>query len=1520
MSFKTEIEKLIESNLRTYRNSSDRFLADYYRELELTKEYNGRQLLELLQNADDAASEEVLISWDKEDSKLTISNKGEPFEVGGIKSLMLANLSTKTKINYIGNKGLGFRSILNWSEQINIVTNGCHICFSEAIAKDVFDNQLKLTEEDKLRIRADRNLTQQAIPFPVLGIPTIQEETKDSEWTTSIEISYRKEFEEDIEKQLSEIREEILLFLNNIQNISIQNGKTNVEISSTKETNEDCDILNIQKNKWRVFTLENELPAEYQDRTKNEKSHYSLKVAFKDDLSDTYYKLFNFFPTQLSISLPCIIHGTFELNSSRNHLNESKKNEYILEKLIELLKRCAVYLTQQGVDWRAYKLLTPTFEKSDSRLITVFYEKLSQAKLTEKIYPCINNEYIPFEDIVYYSDNFNAFFQKHFSSTFTELLIPLNNEVDNAFEDEKYDHKYLVEKVDELSANELSVEIRGELIAQLAEIIDFKQNLEKFSLLINDNNEVINKNVVTFTPVRRSQEEFKIPKVVSLYVDFMNNHLYELLYERFKDQFDKSEKDKKRELQRIIKSVVNLQPYDSNNVIDRIITVTKENLESLHTIEEKKACIKEMVAALYFNFNQIENRQEKLKVRVPLITAAEQISNADILFLNNTYPSGKLTEIIYEGIFSAADYLINVEFWGLKDEYPDTVEMFFLWLGVNKYSKISTVSLRNCWQVEQYIDFIFANGTPKPDHFEISKIERDSIIYEINRFEEIQKLPVNKLILLVLKDSFIREQLEGNGEKISWYYFTWKPPIYPQYSYLRFQFLSSDVFAKYILEDRGEELNKLINDDFQIDYEYLGRYGINKTEAKAILLKLGAKESFIEIAPESIYELIKSLPLKDPKQKGNSTQSIYKMALDALVKQDPDISAPDDLVFFAKKGEKEEYQPAGNIYYSDNTVLPKNILDTLYMLNLPKRIGEDNVERFFGVKSLKGFKIGINKDSIQLNRFNPEFIKYFESIKPYLLAYRLEKISDLETKRREAKTIKQCQIQIVNECQFSFGAKVNVPIEQKEYINIKDEFFYKDENIISIDALKRDSIFCDAFAEMMCIAFKVNDLKNYFRHILRNDLTDTRHLAIQDLGLEKTDEAFQLLGISRIEIDFWKRVFELKGKELQEPIKNTEVLKNQICKCLGFILPDNYTNVNFDSFSTTESFELIKKISDELSISVQQIAPVGISFYHKNRFFEEVKNHEHKFKNALWSKLSALKTGQATFIQTLNRYNQCLNKVIQDEIELLKFKLTVPYNNYISKWINEKFEIDINSSGSEKNTIENGYDELLQKYSIEVNDIEDESIRSLLYFDGNRDQIEQYLKQYYQQEQNEEANNENSGNTEIGKIFDASLNKLSKLIMVRSSAGSNSIWIYSNKTDRAKKRKGKAAELLVYNTLKDKYGVENVNWVSGNSTTPEKNDNLHYDIEYKDNNNEWKYLEVKAIFDDYFILSNPEKEKGLSESEKYQLALVKENKIFIVKDIFKFNSSESFDNNSKFIAQTKDYYLTFKMTYFEDAL
>ncbi len=1517
MTFKEEIAELIDSNLKTYRDNPDRFLSDYNRELELTKEYNGRQLLELLQNADDAGSKEVEISWNKNTSQLTISNKGEAFSVGGIKSLMLANLSTKTKVIYIGNKGLGFRSILNWATLINIYSKGSKLSFSNVIAKDVYDNQLNLSSSDKKKIRENRNLTKEAIPFPTLAIPTFEDNKIKTTWTTTIEIFCRGEFEVDIENQLSEITEEILLFLNNIQKITIHIADNeSKELVSNKKKNIGYEIIKIKDKSWKVFSRDKTLPKEYQDKSKNEKQSFNLKVAFRDDLSDNYKKLFNYFPTQLSISLPCIIHGTFELNSSRNHLNESKKNEFILKELVELFKSCAEFLTTEKLDWRAFKLLTPTQTTSDSKLIEVFYADLKTAKDEAIIYPCVINQYKPLSEAVYYSDEFNSFFQVNFPTTLPGLILPLGEELKGNFTDDKFKHEYLVEQIDELSNTELQITIRAELITQLSKVVSNNSDDLRFSLLVNEAGKVISKDDIAFTPVVRSDEKFRIPKSVK--VDFMKSELFDLLITNFESSFEKNE-PKPRELQRKIKSVVNLQPYDSNNVIDKIITGTKDALKSIRNTKEKLVCINEMITALYANFKHIENRQERLKITVPLISKAKQVTDAENLFLSKTYPSGLITEAIYRNTIMAEEYLAPINFWNLQNEEPSQVESFFIWLGVNRYSKLETIHLNSNWKEKKYLDFIFANDAEYSDDFRMDRIQRDSLVTSLVNIEQIKSLPIERILLLTLKDVLIRKNLEHNDERIGWQY-NYGRTLFTQYSYIRFQFITSNIFTNFLIEEGGEELNKLINDNFEIDYDFLFQFGINKTEVKSILIKLGAKESFNEISPENIYQIINSIPDRDLTKKGKATQSIYKMALESLVKQESDFPVPDDLIFFSKKGVIEEYSESSKIYYTDNNILPRKILDTLNILNLPKRIGEDNVERYFGVKSLREFKIEIEQGNIKYNPCDAELNRIFEQIKPYILAYRLnapnlrKKINDTDTKKKEAKTLKQCRIHIVSECYFKFGDSENILVEEKEFINVKDDFYFTDRNSNSLNELKKDSIFCDAFAEMMCIVFKVNDLKNDFRQIFKNDFQDTHHLATQDFGKKKIEEAFQFLGISRIEIDFWKTVFALKGKKFQEPIENTEKLKLNVQKSLGLTLADDYQLIDFENFKNKTSFELIKNIAKKLSLPVNKILPQGLFYWHYDRFNEAIKDLENKFKYSLWTKLNANQAEQSEFISTLGKYNLEFISLIESKIRAMKFELNIEYTKEVKTLIKKHFQISFDDSIADNAAIKNYYTDLLKSYNIEETDISELSIRSILFFEGNKDLVEKYLKTNFATNTDNDSNENSNDAATTGNIIDASLTRNGKQIPIDDGSTRNGNWVHSGQSEQGKKRKGKNAEALVYNSLVKQYGVNNVKWVSGNSTTPDKNDKLHYDIEYKNKEGEWKFLEVKAISDDYFIISNSEKEKGLSEPDKYEMALVQDENIYIIKDLFEFAKGESFENNNKFTARPKDYIFQFKIT------
>mgnify|MGYP000517575767 CR=1 FL=1 len=62
------------------------------------------------------------------------------------------------------------------------------------------------------------------------------------------------------------------------------------------------------------------------------------------------------------------------------------------------------------------------------------------------------------------------------------------------------------------------------------------------------------------------------------------------------------------------------------------------------------------------------------------------------LYLSNSYPSGKMTEYLFKNIFSNNDFLANIQIYKFQNEVIEDVEEFFLWLGVNKYTKFNKIN------------------------------------------------------------------------------------------------------------------------------------------------------------------------------------------------------------------------------------------------------------------------------------------------------------------------------------------------------------------------------------------------------------------------------------------------------------------------------------------------------------------------------------------------------------------------------------------------------------------------------------------------------------------------------------------------------------------------------------------------------------------------------------------------------------------------------------------------------------
>lgn len=169
----------------------ERLIEENNIEKQYTIGYHGREIFELLQNADDAyqksinegmkPSEELKVDIVYKNNILLVNNTGTFFDKDGIRAIVQGNNSTKLE-GYIGNKGTGFRSLLNWASKIKIHSGEYHIEFSKEIAQKIFD---EIKDKPQIRKQCEKYKN---LHIPMLAVPEYINNIETSD-ITSIEIT-----------------------------------------------------------------------------------------------------------------------------------------------------------------------------------------------------------------------------------------------------------------------------------------------------------------------------------------------------------------------------------------------------------------------------------------------------------------------------------------------------------------------------------------------------------------------------------------------------------------------------------------------------------------------------------------------------------------------------------------------------------------------------------------------------------------------------------------------------------------------------------------------------------------------------------------------------------------------------------------------------------------------------------------------------------------------------------------------------------------------------------------------------------------------------------------------------------------------------------------------------------------------------------------------------------------------------------------------------------------------------------
>ena len=226
----SELKEQIEFELEKIRNkylaSADEINSDYNRENDVADDYKGRQIFELLQNAEDEAAEgqgKVLIEFF--DNKFSISNTGNSFSFKGVKSLLRAYSSPKKiRKNTIGNKGLGFRSVLNWANTISVITKDFALEFSKENAIEY----LKSLYNEKPQLKKElKGLNPDEFPIAILACPKFIKKSPRFDYITTIEIECKDNCLEEVSKQIDYLDLNELLFLKGLKDVTVVTNEKN---------------------------------------------------------------------------------------------------------------------------------------------------------------------------------------------------------------------------------------------------------------------------------------------------------------------------------------------------------------------------------------------------------------------------------------------------------------------------------------------------------------------------------------------------------------------------------------------------------------------------------------------------------------------------------------------------------------------------------------------------------------------------------------------------------------------------------------------------------------------------------------------------------------------------------------------------------------------------------------------------------------------------------------------------------------------------------------------------------------------------------------------------------------------------------------------------------------------------------------------------------------------------------------------------------------------------------------------
>ena len=1428
-----------------------RLKQDLTLEIELRNNYRGREIYELLQNADDASSSDFSIQIDESSGNVIAINGGEgfrPFTAAGFMSLMMPHSSTKYGDGgkeMIGHKGLGFRSVLNWADDITICSNGVKVSFSKDVAGNEWNkikDDLKEETASKLLDYA-RNSFKLECPVPVLSIPQIEKTGSDDDCTKII-LKPKKEIESYIRAQIGSFDKHVLLFLRKIKTITISDSEFKVEREWLKKG--EVEHVRINDETWVV----------HWDRGDRSFGSYELAVAYPEAGVD--YKsgpVFSFFPTQVVLDLPCIVHGTFELDSSRNNITTPMpQNDFMMEQIAEKMGEVAEYVAGKnaGDRWMPYRILNlktsfPALKKLESALST--------QRSNRVVYPVVSGGYARQSEAKAYSNPLATFFGKLADKgEFGTHLIP--DFGIQGIEREPFGENFC-QQAETLAASMAQSNEMDELadfIRSIYESTDGKHPLPRpLRILYDDNRNQINEMADLNAGIRFTG----LPDLVKTH--YINERLRQGLMKY--DDWPGGQKQRERNLREALSGIVEMTVVD------------------LYEAKVRIARIRQMDSKQYFDlivslYQTLANKGEE----------EEQFSPMMHLHLLSADGSCKeASSLVLDASSQQAGWTVKWDQEWLKvlnASEPELKTFFHDVLGVSDYVPKEYVYFGDDESYLRPLEQRDRNLKGKFNYFSEEKAQnRDKNWGFRIPASFFDGKDLKEITGLIEKDEDCAHILTSPVSV--WYFQSKARQIRKDESYMSFK-------AKESLKMHMGDM--ILSEMSDKDITSFGHTN-DRRGMEAILHALGARYDYDEFSIGDLYGLLRAMS----ESKGDQPlQKMYQDIRRAIERKEKGSQLSDQereaylngMMYRAKLGNELRFFPRNQVYYWDNDCLPTTILSQLPKLYIGNRVGVESVCRVFGVRNADGIQITLQDFDIN-DELSKEFISQFSERIPYLLAFRCRNSSKDEIDTY-AERILKTRFKICRDGHYSWKYGQDDDLREDrlkggDMIRIADgdggNTFYVCANDISNG--KDANQFRDNVAEAVCLVFKVrgDESMSLFRYILKSDNEDNEYLRKKEIPDVLWDKVISSIGLTDAEKSFWQKILDRDDVDfLASPFTRAQKLDEVLpgynfCSTFPIPMPnvvDSIPNLSYGRFF----FDLLKTRALD-----PKVLPGGMGLYGYYMEWLRVirQESEEQYSNSLYTSLVKSPEKHREYLTLLERYRG------SDDI-LVKIADDLKYSFADEKTLRERMFEKFDYSG--KSDADNAPTEYRPCYKGLLGGIDLDScpieFRSMLLFDGHERDVESFLTSVQKQEEKEEG--------EVEKLVAV---PIQYGIFKQDSSGSQSHkesggGLGAFASDATKKRLGRRAEKLVKLSLeseptrfcKVKPWSTNIN-VRGNNAK-------HYDFSYCKVGEEMteRFLEVKSKTGAGVLMSKSEYDFALAHSDRYDLAIVTGDDVTILESPF----------------------------------